>query len=74
MNDQFDKRSLITGIAIGVVAMGCLWLIMGGKGRYQVSSGPRGTHVIDTRTSEVWIKVDSPDKWVSFGRANRWGE
>ena len=74
MNSQFDKRSLITGIAIGMVAMGCLWLIVGGNGRYQVSSGPLGRLVIDTRTSEVWLKFDSPNKWGSLGKADSWSE
>lgn len=68
MKNQFDNRSLITGIAVGMVAMGCLWLILGGRGHYQVSSGSQGLSVIDTRTSEVWVKVDVPDKWVSLGK------
>lgn len=62
-----EKKSLVVGIGIGIIAVCCLWLVRGGNGRYQMTSGPRGLCVVDTRTGEVWIKYDSPDKWGSIG-------
>ena len=65
-----EKKSLITGIGIGIVAIFCLWFFIGSNGRYQISSG-QGIFVIDTRTGEVWGRGDSPNGWVGLGKPNK---
>jgi hypothetical protein len=68
MKTQIDIKSALLGIAVGVLAMFAIGAGTGSNevGRYQISSNPNFSIIVDTKTGQAWGGVFSPSAGSSI--------